>query len=349
MSEAAPAPLPFEIKETVHEPKPQPPTLEDQLDHRRFDYQNPPAKPRPLLMLGDSVISTPGNLTVLSAQVKAGKSAALGAMIAAAINPEADHALCLGFAGCNTEGRAVIHFDTEQSRFDHYLLVSRALRRAGLDEPPPCLRSYCITDLGINERRAALTAEVARAGEVYAVFIDGIADLIRDPNDTEESFSFVAELHALAIENDCTIACVLHENPGSDKTRGHLGSQLERKAETPLRLEKKDEITTVWTEKARHCCIPKPRGVCFQYSAADEMHVLTDSANDARNRAANDDLTAFAASCFSEGRPLAWGELRDRIATLAGLKESGARRRLEVMAGEGIIKKNKLHKYEFSA
>ena len=38
--------------------------------------------------------------------------------------------------------------------------------------------------------------------------------------------------HQLAIEYDCVFMTVLHENPNSDfgKTRGHLGSQLSRKA-----------------------------------------------------------------------------------------------------------------------
>jgi hypothetical protein len=34
------------------------------------------------------------------------------------------------------------------------------------------------------------------------------------------------------------IVGVIHFNPGGEKTRGHLGSQLERKAETNLRLDK---------------------------------------------------------------------------------------------------------------
>jgi len=241
------------------------------LDQRRFGFIEPPAKPEPLLLIERNIIATAGNLVVIAAQAKTGKSAYLGAMMAAVLNPEANAADTLGVRSCGAGGRAVIHFDTEQSTFDHFALVSLSLRRAGLASPPPNLRSYCLADCSVADRRAMLRSELSRAGEIFAVFLDGVADFVHDPNDPEEAFGFVAELHRLAIENGCVFVGVLHENPGSTdsgKTRGHLGSQLERKAETNLRLGKSNGVSTVYTDRgARHCDIPKDFGTRFQYSA----------------------------------------------------------------------------------
>jgi hypothetical protein len=321
------------------------------LDARRFDHENPPPEPPVLFAIGEAKISTPGNLTNVSSQAKAGKSALLGGMLAAAMNPEAEQSACLGFRAENPEGKTVLHFDTEQSRYDHFLLVTRALRRAGLDAPPPFLRSYCITDLPIRQRREALWREMDRAGDIFAVMLDGVADLTIDPNNPEEAFGFVAELHARAIAHNCAIVTILHENPGTEtgKTRGHLGSQLERKAETLLRLEKRDEITTLWAHMARHCSLPKSGGLRFAWSGEAGMHVLVDSANDARSKAAGDDLMAFAASCFEGKTALTWAALRDRIAVLAGIKPKSAIHRLERMRQAGIIQKNLIHQWEFAA
>jgi hypothetical protein len=196
-----------------------------------------------------------------------------------------------------------------------------------------------------------LRLEIKRAGKVLAVFLDGVADFVHDPNDPGEAFALVGELHRLAIEADCVIVAVLHENPGSadfGKTRGHLGSQLERKAETNLRLSKSEGVTTVWTDRgARHCEIPKAAGLRFEYSTLEGCHCLLDSANDARAQAARDELTAFVASVFQGQSPaLSWGELRNRIMLLAGIKEPGARRRIEKMAELGLIRKNLLHQWE---
>jgi hypothetical protein len=325
----------------------------DLLKSRRFNRADPPPKPEPLYSIGGASIATAGNLIVLQAQSKAGKSAFLGAMLAAAMHPEASEEMTLGIRSSGACGKAIIHFDTEQSRHDHHSLVERSLTRSSLDIEPHFLRSYCVTDLAIGERLAAMRAEIANAGKVFALFLDGVADFVHDPNDPAEAFALVGELHRLAIEHDCAIICVLHENPGAvtGKTRGHLGSQLERKAETNLRMEKGgDEVTCVWTERARHCFIPKAKGLRFAYCPTAGMHLPAESANDARTKAAADELTAFTASVF-EGQKngLSWRELIDRMILVGKLKESGARTRLTKMTEKGLIQKNLLHKWEFAA
>jgi hypothetical protein len=325
------------------------------LDKRRFDHVSPPEKPVPLFSIGDAVIATAGNIGVISAQVKSGKTAVMSGFIGAGISVDVDEDLTFGITGKNTTGKAVIHFDTEQSRYDHFAVVTRAIRRGSLSAPPAFLRSYCVTDIDTRDRREMLRLEMERCAEigVYAVMLDGVADFVSDPNDAEECFSFVAELHQLAIKYDCAILCVLHENPGTDygKTRGHLGSQLERKAETNLRMAKDaNEITTLWTEKARHCSIPKTKGVRFAYDTGRGYHVRVQSANDARASAAQDELTAFTASVF-EGvkHGLQWHELRDKIIKLAGLSVPGAKKKIERMAEAGIIQKTLMNRYEFNA
>src|SRR5262249_9188485 len=109
----------------------------------------------------------------------------------------------------------------------------------------------------------------------HSIVIDGVADLVADVNDAVECNAFVAELHALAIRFDCPITVVIHINPGSEtgKTRGHLGSQLERKAETNLRLDKDGEVTSVWSEKQRRAPILKGKGPRFQWGSEAGMHV----------------------------------------------------------------------------
>ena len=324
-----------------------------EFDARRFNRNAQPPEPEALFTISGAKIATAGNIVVVQAQSKAGKSAFLGAMLAAAMHPEASEEMTLGIRSAGAGGRALIHFDTEQSRYDHFALVERSLTRSVLDIVPHFLRSYCVTDVGLEERLRMLRAEMERAGEVFAVFLDGVADFVHDPNDPAEAFAFVAELHRMAIQYNCAFICVLHENPGalSGKTRGHLGSQLERKAETNLRMEKgSDDVTCVWTDRARHCSIPKTRGLRFAWSDTAGMHVPAESANDARAKTAADELTSFAASVFNGNKGgFGWRELIDRMMLVGGLKESGARTRLKKMNEQGLIQKDLLHKWQFSA
>jgi hypothetical protein len=324
------------------------------LDARRFDFLNPPPPTVATFTLRDMAIATAGNITVPQGGVKSGKTALEGAMIAAALNPEAGEDMTLGIRSPGAGDRAIIHFDCEQSPDDHHAVICNALRRAGLGKPPANLRSYCLTDVKTPLRRAALHAELERAGDVFAVFLDGVADLTFSVNDEAEAIEFTDELHALAIQYRCAMITVLHENPGSviGKTRGHLGSQLERKQFAGLRLEKDaNEITTLWTDRSRKASIPKSQGIRFAFDKEAGLHLPVDSANDARSAAAGDALVAFSASIFHSAPKdgLSWHELRDRIMSAVQIGASGAIKRIDKMHAAGIIQKNLLHKYELHA
>ena len=200
----------------------------------------------------------------------------------------------------------MIHIDTEQSRFDADALVRRSIRRSGIDaNPPSWLQSYSLADIDIAVRRASLPILLEQAkeqhGGVFSVLIDGIGDFLTDPNDPIQSFGLVDELHKLAIKNNCVIITVLHENPNSEygKTRGHLGSQLSRKAETNLRLTKdKNGITTIFSTDSRHCHIPKDHGFCFHWCDESQMHVGFGGAQELREQ---EKQGAFRAEVFDIG------------------------------------------------
>jgi len=79
------------------------------------------------------------------------------------------------------------------------------------------------------------------------VVIDGIADLVSDVNDLEQSNNVVQKIMEWSQKFSCHIITVIHSNFGSDKPTGHLGSLLEKKTETQIQLEtntvNKDWIT----------------------------------------------------------------------------------------------------------
>ena len=324
------------------------------LDARRFDLLNPPPPTVPIFTIRDMAVATAGNITVVQAPIKAGKTALLGAMIAAGINPKAAQDMTLGVRSPGAEGRAIIHFDCEQSPDDHHAVICNALRRAELRNQPDYLHSYCLTDVDVRLRRAALHAELRRRGDVFTVFLDGAADLTFGVNDETEAIALVTELHALAIQYRCPFVVVLHENPGSEigKTRGHLGSQLERKQFAGLRMAKDaDEITTVWTDRSRKASIPKSQGLRFAYNKEAALHLPVETANDARSEAAREELAVFAADLFRTAPKagLGWSELIARISDKAGLKIGGARKRQEKMHEFGIIQKNLWQNWELAA
>lgn len=330
-------------------------TWESVLDALRFDPAATPPAERTIFKLGDSIIATPGNLLAVTAQAKAGKSAFIGAMLAATLEPEGD---CLGVSSENPTRGAVILFDSEQSELHFHNCIMRALWRA--KKPAPIwLRAYRLKSKSVAERQRFLRAELRRAkrkcGSIHSLTLDGIADFVNDPNDSAECFAFVQTLCELADKYETVIICVLHENPpvgkgNPAKTRGHLGSQLERKAESNLRLEKDGEgVTVVFSDKSRGAHIPKERGPRFEWSDEAKMHVSCSTGSSLS--AAQIEARDFAAEVFKDcpsSIGLTWMQIADRIIELRGLTKGGAQAKITALCKLGAVRKGSDRKYRLA-
>ena len=258
-------------------------------DIYRFDEDNPPPPSLPVYTLDGAQIATRGNLVGIYSRPKCGKTAARGAMLSAVMGKAGDS---LGFESSNPEGFAVLDVDTEQSQEAFFQVVATAMRRAGIDRKPAWLWSTSLLTKDKKLRLDWLENEMRRAAEahggIHSVLLDGGGDFVFNPNDLEESCAAVMRLHQLAVTFNTVIVVVLHFNPNPDmnKARGHLGSELERKAETNLTLEKDDKnVTTVYTTTARHASIPKAKGHRFTWSDEARMHITCEAVADKKAKA----------------------------------------------------------------
>ena len=127
--------------------------LED-FDQWRVTSEKDIPNPEPTITIGGAAIASPGNITGISAAAKAGKTAFTGVLLAGAISQTGE---VEGFNDVevipNIDGRAVIHFDTEQSEADQQYLVKTILKRAKLNSTPNYYRSYNIRQLSIENYR----------------------------------------------------------------------------------------------------------------------------------------------------------------------------------------------------
>jgi hypothetical protein len=249
----------------------------------RFDPNETPPPDETCMVIGDIPIAARGNLTVPQGKSKVGKSAMISAILGAVhrgnLSATGD-TLCVAWHGESVG--AIIHLDTEQSRADWHALVCRGITRSGIPQASPRLVSLPLVMFSRSERLAilkqTLAFEMAEKGIIDLVLIDGVADLCVSPNDEGEALELVSQLHALAQEFHCPIVCVLHENPASDqgKTRGHLGSELNRKAFANLRIDKDTEtsVSTIYGTDMRKRDIPKEQGFCFAWNDEAGMHTF---------------------------------------------------------------------------
>jgi hypothetical protein len=311
-----------------------------------FDASKPPPDEPVVFSIAGVEICHPGNITVIEAHLKAGKSAFVSAGIASIFAPAGVD--CLGWrSDANPRDGAVLHLDTEQSRGDHHRLVARALTRAGRSSKPECLTSYCLTGWGCADMQAAVESAIAQAvakfGGVHSLWLDGAADLVQSPNDEREAFAFVRWLQSLAIAHRCPVIVVLHLNPGdAGKSRGHLGSELNRKAEAVLRLTKDaNDLSSVTTQWTRHAPILKRNAPCFAWSDENGRHMTVASAGDTKDASELAEVGKIIAAVWRDDRKAVrkHHELVQAVAHHLEKSDATAKRKIGFMQRMNLVKK----------
>jgi len=130
----------------------------------------------------------------------------------------------------------IIYIDTEQSKY-HISLILKRIQRVINDEKLDNVLMFNFDALGTEMRREYVEHLIYNIEGVGVVIIDGISDLVYDPNDIRESSVMADDLRKWATERDLHIINVLHQNPSaSEKMRGHLGTILTNKSETVIQI-----------------------------------------------------------------------------------------------------------------
>lgn len=142
----------------------------------------------------------------------------------------------------------ILYVDTEMEKLNTVKVVRRVQWLCNLDYniPNERMKVLWLRAEESNKVRWEKTKQAIIETHPTAIFLDGIRDVIGDFNDNAESALLIAECMKISTEMDCCFFSVLHENPGSDKMRGHLGTELSNKVtDTFVSIkDKKDGLVT---------------------------------------------------------------------------------------------------------
>ena len=314
-----------------------------------LDFNNPPPVAQTIVSVNGVPLGTQGNLLCITGGEGTGKSNYVAALIAGAVKPEnveGIDTLGVSIEG-NPKGKAVLFYDTEQSEVQLYKNVSTLLRRCGRDTMPEWFKAYCLTGMSRKERLKSIVLSMDKFhyqyGGIHLVVIDGIADLIRCANDEAESIAVVEELYRLAgIYNTC-IVTVLHFIPNGLKLRGHLGSELQRKAAAILSIEKdtKPAVSVVKALKVRDGSPLDVPLMQFAWDKEKAMHAyLGEKPKEEKDRRKEEELVAVARELFSRKRFIGYMELSEELQTAFEVKERTAKSYIRFMREKEIIVKS---------
>jgi hypothetical protein len=309
-----------------------------------FDFSKPVPKPDDIISIDGNTISTPGNLTVLAGPSKGGKSGLMIGLIAGAIQTtQSDIDIEPIRVKPNSNLKAIIHLDTEQSDYNHYRGMSAVMRRASMTQQPEYFYSWSLRGLSKLEKLKATSLQIKLCAKkhngIHIIFFDGGADFVNDLNDAKEANEAVEYLESLAITYNCPVINVLHLNPNSpDKTRGHYGSQLERKCESQLRItkDKETDISTIEGVLLRNAGgVPQ---VDFRYDNDKGYHVTCGYGKSTRVNNQIKELRGAYAEILQNGlKVISYKDLTDLIKDHEMVSIPTAKRRIKSMLDLGII------------
>ena len=88
--------------------------------------------------------------------------------------------------------------------------------------------------------------------DIALVIIDGIRDMVYDINSPGESTRIISKLMQWTDDRQIHIHTILHQNKGDENARGHIGTELNNKAETVLLVEKDKSNGDISNVSAMH-------------------------------------------------------------------------------------------------
>jgi hypothetical protein len=313
-----------------------------------IDFNNPPVQAEMIISINGVPLGTQGNLFGVTGGEGTGKSNYVGSLIAGTVRNANFSIDTLGTTILpNTANKAVLLYDTEQSETQLYKNVSGMLKRGKLSAMPEYFKAYCLTSMSRKERLQAIIQSMDKFhyqfGGIQMVVIDGIADLVRCANDEAESINVIDELYRLAGIYKTCIVCVLHFIPNGMKLRGHLGSELQRKAAAILSIEKDEnpQISVVKALKVREGSPLDVPLVQFSWDKEQSMHVFVgEKPKEEKEKRKETELTGVAKAIFSKQRFCTYMDLSEQIQTILDVKERTAKSYIRFMRDREIIRKD---------
>ena len=311
-----------------------------------IDYENPPDASKSIVAVNGVPLGTQDNLLCITGGEGTGKSNYVAAILTGTLGTErlpAERTLGLEITP-NPNGLAVLHYDTEQSEAQLHKNLGKTLQRASLKNVPKFYHSLYLASLSRKDRlkliRESMDLFYHKHGGIHLVVIDGIADLIRSANDETESIAIVDELYRLAgIYNTCII-CVLHFVPNGIKLRGHIGSELQRKAAGILSIEKDDnpEYSVVKALKVRDGSPLDVPMMLFGWDKTEDMHVYRgEKSKEDKEKRKTDELIAVVKEAFRNSFKLTYQELCEVLMRKMEIKDRTAKKYIAYMKEQRIL------------
>ncbi len=199
-----------------------------------------------VLMVGDSTFGTLGNFSVSIGKAKSKKTFNVSAIVAAALS---NGSVLHYNAKFPEDKRFVLYIDTEQGQLHCQKVLNRIIRLMGhsLDSDPENLLKLALRRYSPEERITIIEQAIEAIPNLGLVIIDGVRDLLYDINSANQATEISTKLMRWTYDKQIHLHTILHQNKSDENARGHIGTELNNKAESVLQIEvdKEDKSISV--------------------------------------------------------------------------------------------------------
>ena len=204
-----------------------------------------------VLMVDDSIIGTLGNFSASIGKAKSKKTFNVSAIAASALA----NSTVLHYRSSFPENkRTILYIDTEQGEPHCQKVLQRILYLAGL---PKDADSDNLIMLGLRKyspemRLAIVEQAIGTIPNLGLVIIDGIRDFMYDINSPNEATNIISKFMQWTDDRQIHIHTILHQNKNDEHARGHVGTELNNKAETIMQIEADKDDKSISVVEALH-------------------------------------------------------------------------------------------------
>lgn len=260
-----------------------------------------------------------GDIQAIKAKSKSGKSFLCSILMASIFGCKD-----FGFA-TKIENPRVIYFDTEQNIRNTAQLARRVHKLLGwkLNVNHDGFLAYNLRTMDTAERLPFID-NIVQTENPTSVFIDGIADLIENFNDIDQSSQLINHLMQLSGSTDCSVTCVLHTNKAKDDNgmKGHLGTMLQQKSSDVFETKRVDGVFYVSETDCRNQPIPD-----FAFGIdMNGMPYSSQTISENKQLQKLEGITKHLKECFRTDSSLSYSDLVKRYSANAAISDRQAKR-----------------------
>jgi hypothetical protein len=286
----------------------------------------------PVLNQGENAVLFPHTINVIQGQAGVHKSRLAEYICAAFLKRNGNQNELLGFNRLNFNAtHTVVYVDTERNLSEQLPYALQSIQmKAGYNrtDHPSNFEYISLLQINRKDRFATLNEYLnyfkKSTNNPLFIVLDVSTDCIEDFNKTDKSMELIDLMNMAINEHNVIFLCLIHENPKSDKARGHFGTELMNKASTVMQVSfEKDgsqndtDIIRVKYLKCRSTARHTP--FYIKYSNEAKGLVLADAnevsgvINNRKHKASNEDMIEFIEMYLGDGATLTRVELLDKL------------------------------------